>query len=101
MSIDDSDVFYCYNDLWKIAPERANSHYQGIDAFDNGNTTRIRVGAGNRDSSVVADKAIADAFGDRFFTPLAFELLESHMPFNRVHWATGSSMSSRLTTSAV
>ena len=45
------------------------------------NTTRIRVGAGNGDSSVVADKAIADAFGDRFFTPLDFELLESHMPF--------------------
>ena len=81
MSIDDSDVFHCYNDLWKTAPERANGHYQGIDASDNRNTTRIRVGAGNRDSSVVADKTIADAFGDRFFTPLDFELLESHMPF--------------------
>ena len=81
MSVDDSDVFHCYNDLWKTAPERANGHYQGIDASDNRNTTRIRVGAGNRDSSVVADKAIADAFGDRFFTPLDFELLESHMPF--------------------
>ena len=44
-------------------------------------TTRIRVGAGNGDSSVVADKAIADAFGGRFFTPLDFELLESHLPF--------------------
>ena len=81
MSIDDSDVFYCYNDLWKTAPERANCHYQGIDASDNRSTTRIRVGAGNRDSSVVADKAIADAFGDRFFTPLDLKLLESHMPF--------------------
>ena len=81
MSIDDSDVFHCYNDLWKTAPERANCHYQGIDASDNRNTTRIRVSAGNGDSSVVADKAIADAFGDRFFTPLNFELLESHMPF--------------------
>ena len=81
MSIDDSDVFHCYNDLWKTAPERANGHYQGIDASDNRNTTRIRVGAGNRHSSVVADKAIADAFVDRFFTPLDFELLESHMPF--------------------
>ena len=30
-------------------PERANGHYQGIDASDNRNTTRIRVGAGNRD----------------------------------------------------
>ena len=80
MSIDDSDVFHCYNDLWKTVTERANVHYQGIDASDNRNTTRIRVGAGNRDSSFVADKAIADAFGDRFFNS-DFELLESHMPF--------------------
>ena len=72
MSIDDSDVFHCYNDLWKTAPERANGHYQGIDA-SNRNSTRIRVGA--------ADKAIADVFGDRFVTPLDFELLESLMPF--------------------
>ena len=81
MSIDDSDVFHCYNDLWKTAPGRANGHYLGIDASDNRNTTRIRVGAGNKDSSVAADKAIADVFGDRFFTPLDFELLESHMTF--------------------
>ena len=81
MSIDDSDVFHCYNDLWKTAPERANGHYQGTDASDNRNTTRIRVGAGNGDPSFAADKAIADAFGDRFFIPLVFELLESHMPF--------------------
>ena len=45
MSIDDSDVFHCYNDLWTTAPERANGPYQGIDASDNRNTTRIRVGA--------------------------------------------------------
>ena len=60
---------------------RANDHYQGIDASDNRNTTRIRVGVGNRDSSVAADKAITDVFGDRFFTPLVFELLERYMPF--------------------
>ena len=81
MFIDDSDVFHCYNDLWKTAPDRANGYYQGIDASDNRNTTRIRVGAGNGDPGVVADKAIADAFGDSFFTLLDFELLESHMPF--------------------
>ena len=54
---------------------------QGIDASDNRNTTRIRVGARNGNSSVVADKAIADAIEDRFFTPLDFELLERRMPF--------------------
>ena len=34
MSIDDS-----YNDLWKIAQERENAQYQGIDESDNRNTT--------------------------------------------------------------
>ena len=81
MPIDDSDVFHCYKDLWKTAPERANSHYQGIDASDNRDTTRIRVGARNGDSGVAVDKAISDTFGDRFFIPLDVELLESHMPF--------------------
>ena len=102
MFIDDSDVFHCYNDLWKTAPERANGHYQGIDASDNRSTTRIRVGAGNRDSSVVADKAIADAFGDRFFTPLdsTSSCSRATCHFTRAHCATGSSMSSRLTTTA-
>ncbi|MEW8585221.1 MAG: hypothetical protein AB2531_05600 [Candidatus Thiodiazotropha sp.] len=31
--------------------------------------------------SVAADKAIVDAFGNRFYIPLDFELLESYMPF--------------------
>ena len=75
MSIEDSHVFRPYNDLWKTALERANGHYQGIDASDNRNTTRDRVAAGNGDSGVTADKAIADVFGDRFFTELNFELL--------------------------
>ena len=81
MSIDHSDVFHCCNDLWKAVPERANAHYQGIDASDNRNTTRIRVGAGNGDTSVAGDEAIADALGNRFFIPLDFELLESQMSF--------------------
>ena len=31
MSIDDSDVYHCYNDLWKTAQERENARYQVID----------------------------------------------------------------------
>ena len=27
MSIDDSDVYHCYQDLWKTARERGNAHY--------------------------------------------------------------------------
>ena len=81
MSVDDSDVFNCYGDLWKTASERKNDQYQGIDMSGNRNTTRNRIDAGNKDEAVAADKAIADAFGNRFYAPLDFELLESHMPF--------------------
>ena len=45
------------------------------------NTTRIRIDAGDKDVSVAADKAIANAFSNRFYIPLDFELLESHMSF--------------------
>ena len=81
MSVDDSDVFNCYGDLWKAALERKNDQYQGIDTSGNQNTTQIRIGAGNKDETVAADKAIANAFGNRFYIPLDFELLEGHMPF--------------------
>ena len=81
LSIDDSDVYHCYNDLWKTASERKNDHYQGIDTSANRNATRIRINAGDKDASVAVDKAIALAFGNRFCIPLDFELLESHMPF--------------------
>ena len=36
---------------------------------------------GNKDETVAADKAIADAFGNRFYILLDFELLEGNMPF--------------------
>ena len=107
MSLYDSDAYHCYNDLWKTAQERENAHYQGIDESNNRNTTRIRVSARNKDTSIVADKAIADVYSNRFYIPLDFDLLENHMPFyqsalgdrleyeftfndyNRVIWATG------------
>ena len=94
MSLDDSDIYHCYNDLWKTAQERENAKYQGVSA-------------GNKDKSTAADNVIADAYSNRFYIPLDFDLLESHMPFdqsalgdrleyeftfndcNRVIWATG------------
>ena len=81
MSLYDIDVYHCYNDLWKTAQERENAQYQGIDESDNRNTTRIRVSAGNKDTSTAADKAIADAYSNQFYIPLDFYLLESHMLF--------------------
>ena len=80
LSIDDSDVFHCYLDLWKTTRERENSQYQGIDTSSQRNITRVRLGAANGVANVKST-AIKSAYGDRFYVPLDFELLESHMPF--------------------
>ena len=90
MSIDDSDVYHCYLDCWKTRWQRRNGQYQGIDVSEDRNTTKLRVGAGDADEDVPEDKAIADVYGNRFYIPLDFELLESHMPFHQ------SSFSDRL-----
>ena len=37
--------------------------------------------AGNKDETETEYKAVADAYGNRFYIPLDFELLETHMPF--------------------
>ena len=81
MSVDYSDSYGCYWDLWKTAQERKNAHYQGIDLSECQNVTRIRVGAGNKDETETEDKAVANAYGNRFYVPLDFEQLETHMPF--------------------
>ena len=79
----DSDVFHCYDDLWKTARERENGYYQGVDASDNRKTTKIRVSVENGDSSVAADKAIADALGNRFFIPLTSSYSRATCHFTR------------------
>ena len=77
MSIDDSDIYHCYIDLWKTPYERSNMAYQGIGKD---NMLKHRVGAGDK-SSDKEDEAIADAYKNRFCIPLDFEILETHMPF--------------------
>ena len=77
MSIDDSDIYHCYIDLWKTPTERVNMAYQGIGKT---NMLKHRVGAGNANADK-EDQAIAKAYGNRFCIPLDFELLETNMPF--------------------
>ena len=81
MSIDDSDIYYIYNYLCKTKQERNNLVYQGIDESRNFNVTKLRVDAGDGDDTKLSDKTIADTFGNRFYIPLDFELLEAHMPY--------------------
>ena len=77
MSIDDSDIYHCYIDLWKTPTEHVNMAYQGIGKT---NMLKHRVGAGNANADK-EDQAIAKAYGNRFCIPLDFELLETHMLF--------------------
>ena len=64
MSIDDSDIYHCYADLWKSHTERMKMAYQGIHKS---NILRHRVGAGNATADIV-DQAVANAYGTRFCT---------------------------------
>ena len=82
MSVDDFDVFACYEDLWKTKSEKRNAIRQGI--FSSGSCTtnciRLRINAGNKDAINAQDKAIADAYGNKFIIPLDFEMLDSAAP---------------------
>lgn len=80
LSVDDCDVYNCYNDLWRTPPERHNMVYQGINSA---NISKLRVGADDADAAANdgKDAAVAQAYGNRYYVPLDFELLEAHAPF--------------------
>ena len=42
---------------------------------------KLRVNAGNKDATNGQDKAIADAYGNKFIIPLDFEMLVSAAPY--------------------
>ena len=42
---------------------------------------KLRMNAGGKDGTNVQDKAIADAYGNKFIIPLDFEMLQSVMPY--------------------
>ena len=83
MSIDDFDVFACYRDLWKTKSEKRNAIRQGIISTDRcmENCIKLRINAGDKNASNIQDKAIADAYGNKFIIPLDFEMLDSAAPY--------------------
>ena len=83
MSMDDFDVFACYRDLWKTKSEKRNAIRQGISSNDNcmENCIKLRINAGDKNASNAQDKAIADAYGNKFIIPLDFEMLDSAAPY--------------------
>lgn len=81
ISVDDSDILQCYTDLWRTPQERKNGQYQGIDTSPGQIVTKLRLGSAGVTGATAAQKAVSETYGSRFYIPLDFELLESHMPF--------------------
>ena len=83
MSMDDFDVLACYQDLWKTKSEKRNAIRQGIISTDGctENCIKLRINAGDKNPSNAQDKAIADAYGNKFIIPLDFEMLDSAAPY--------------------
>ena len=84
MSVDDFDIFACYQDLWKTASKKKNASHQGIisaDGFTLG-CMKLRINAKDKSTAPLPqDKAIADAYGNKFIIPLDFEMLDSAAPY--------------------
>ena len=83
MSLDNFDVFACYRDLWKTKPEKRNAIRQGIISNDGcmKNCIKLRINAGDKNTSDAQDKAIAYAYGNKLIIPLDFEMLDSATPY--------------------
>ena len=83
MSVDDFNVFACYRDLWKTKSGKKNAIRQGIISNDGcmENCMKLRINAGDKSAGNTQDKAIADAYGNKFIIPLDFEMLDSAAPY--------------------
>ena len=83
ISLDDFDVLACYQDLWKTKSEKRNAIQQGIISKDSckENCIKLRINAGDKNASNAQDKAIADAYRNKFIIPLDFEMLDSAAPY--------------------
>ena len=109
MSVEDYNIFACYQDLWKTKSEKRNTIRQGIISNDwcTENCIKLRINAGDKNAGNAQDKAIADAYGNKFIIPLDFEMLDSAAPYyqaglgNRLCYELTFNDYNRVTKSAV
>ena len=75
MSVDDYDMM--------IKSEKRNAIHQGVISTDGCTETciKLRINAGDKSTGNAQDKAIADAYGNKFIIPLDFEMLDSATPY--------------------
>ena len=86
LSIDNYDVFACYQDLWKTKSEKRNAIQQGIISSDGctSGCMKLRINAGDKSTTPPPKgKAISEAYGNKFIIPLDFEMLDSAMPYHQ------------------
>ena len=84
LSIDDFDVFACYRDLWKTDSEKRNAVRQVIIIHSDGctlNCMKLRIDTKDKSDSHAEDKAIENAYGDKFIISLNFEILDSSISY--------------------
>ena len=77
-------MFACYRDLCKTKLEKKNPIRQGIISTDGDltpNCMKLRINSGDKSAAVTQDKAIADAYGNKFIIPLDFEMSDSAMTY--------------------
>ena len=83
LSIDNFDIFACYQDLWKTKSEKGNAIRQGIISNDGctENCIKLRINASDKSAGNKQDEAIADTYRNKFVVPLDFEMLDSALPY--------------------
>ena len=66
-----------------MASEKRNVARQGIISNDSCtiNCIKLRINASNKSNGNTRDKAIANAYGNKFVIPLDFEMLDSSAPY--------------------
>ena len=87
LCIEDFDIFACYRDLWKMKSEKRNAIGQGIISISDGftvNCMKLRINAIDKSATPAQDKAIADAYWNKFIIPLDFEMLDSSALYYQV-----------------
>ena len=77
-TLNNSDIFHCYQDLWKTKHEREKAVFQGIQSVA---LRKHRIVAGDKGADV-KDVAIGTAYNNLFHIPLDFELLSYEITFN-------------------
>ena len=101
LSIDNYDIFACYRDLWKTKSEKGNAVRQGIISNEvwTENCIKLRINTGDKNvlNKKDKDKAISDAYGNKFVIPLNFEMLDSTLPHYQAGLGTDYVMKLRST----